>query len=122
MVNKKAPVILASLLAMDGAWILGFARSFYKKQLGHLMGETKYPPIVAFYLVYTYAILRLTEADSIEKAALRGALLGAASYGAFNFTNHAILKGWTTKMTLIDLCWGTGMTATAAALANKFGS
>jgi uncharacterized membrane protein len=117
--DKKYLVVIASLLAMDSAWILGFANSFYKKQLGSLMGPTKWWPVVAFYLVYTHAIVKLTDADDVVAAAKRGALLGAASYGAYNFTNMAILKNWTGKMTAIDLAWGTAMTATVAAIAKK---
>lgn len=114
---KQHLAVLAALLAMDGAWILGFANSFYKKQIGHLMGETQWWPVVAFYLVYTHAIVRLTDASGPIPAAKLGALLGAASYGAYNFTNQAIIKDWPVKMTALDLAWGTSMTAVAAAIA-----
>lgn len=117
---NKYPVVAASLLAMDGAWILGFAKSFYQRQLGHLMGDVKWLPIVAFYLVYTHAVVKLTGAPTTKEAALRGALLGAASYGAYNFTNAATLKDWPAGMTFVDLAWGTAMTAAAAALAQKY--
>ena len=110
---------MASLLAMDSAWILGFANSFYKTQLGPLMGPTKWWPIIAFYLIYAHAIVQLTDADDVITAAKRGALLGAASYGAYNFTNMAILKDWPVKVTGVDLAWGTTMTAIAAAIAKK---
>ena len=119
MIDKRYPIVLLSLLAMDGAWILGFANSFYKKQLGDLMGPTRWWAVVAFYLVYTHAIIRLTEDADVMSSAKRGALLGAASYGAYNFTNHAILKKWTPQMTAVDLTWGTSMTAIASAIAKK---
>jgi uncharacterized membrane protein len=120
--NKQYPIVLISLLAMDSAWILGFANNFYKKQLGALMGPTKWWPVIAFYIVYTHAIIKLTDASDVTTAAKRGALLGAASYGAYNFTNMAILKDWTAKMTAIDLAWGTAMTAIVAAIAKNFES
>ena len=86
------------------------------------MGPVRWWAVAAFYLVYSGAISGLTLDSDIKKAAYKGALLGAASYGAYNFTNAAILKDWPIEMTWPDLFWGTAMTAGTAALVSYLNS
>ena len=43
------------------------------------------------------------------------ALIGAASYGTYEFTNYAILKDWTATLVMVDLTWGTVVTGVTAA-------
>ena len=108
---------LTSLLLMDAAWIWGIAYPRYIQKLGPLMGDqVRWWAVVLFYLVYAGAITGLTLDDDPAVAAKRGALLGAASYGAWNFTNAAILRDWPSEITVMDLGWGTLMTASTSAL------
>ena len=46
---------------------------------------------------------------------MRGALLGLSAYAAYDLTNQAVVKGWTWKLTLIDLAWGSLMTGIVSA-------
>ena len=107
---------LGTLLTMDAIWLRGIAFEHYKKKLGARLGDTQWWAVAGFYLTYACAINGLTLHPDPMVAAKRGAMLGAASYGAWNFTNSAILKDWPSEITLMDLAWGTGMTASTAAL------
>ena len=43
-----------------------------------------------------------------------GALLGPIAYSTYDLTNLATLRGWSAKLALIDLVWGTIVTSLAA--------
>jgi uncharacterized membrane protein len=44
------------------------------------------------------------------------ALMGAVSYGTYEFTNYAVMRDWSATMVAVDVTWGTVVTgATAAA-------
>lgn len=116
--------ILYSLLAsaacvavMDLLWVGWAANAFYKSRLGHLMAERVYwPGAIGFYLLYPAAVwfFAVSAADSAGTAAARGAALGLTVYGVYNFTNLALLKGWTWQVTAADIAWGILLTAAAA--------
>ena len=44
-----------------------------------------------------------------------GAVLGLAAYGTYDITNMATLKNWPTTMSLVDMVWGTILTAVCSA-------
>jgi uncharacterized membrane protein len=50
----------------------------------------------------------------LRKTALTGAMLGAMCYATYDLTNQATLKVWATRITVIDICWGTFLTAVGA--------
>ena len=33
--------------------------------------------------------------------------MGLVIYGVYDLTNYAVLRGWTLKVTLLDIGWGT---------------
>ena len=43
-----------------------------------------------------------------------GALLGLIAYSTYDLTNLATLRGWSAKLALINLAWGTIVTSLAA--------
>ena len=48
------------------------------------------------------------------RALINGAVLGFVCYATYDLTNQATLANWSMKLTLIDLAWGTTLTATCA--------
>jgi len=62
------------------------------------------------------------QAQSVSQALLRGALLGLIAYGTYDLTNLAVMKGFTTKIAIIDMIWGTVLTGTVAALTVLLGT
>ena len=74
-----------------------------------------------FYLFYVLAVVILAVNPALEKqqwilAAFYGGLLGLAAYGTYDITNLATLKGWSVKMTIVDIVWGTVLTASVASV------
>ncbi|MEW5906815.1 MAG: DUF2177 family protein [Elusimicrobiota bacterium] len=107
----------ACVAALDLFWVGWAANAFYKSRLGHLMAERVYwPGAIGFYLIYPAAVwfFAVSPAASAGAAAARGAALGFTVYGVYNFTNLALLKGWTWQVVLADVAWGTLLTAAAA--------
>ncbi len=115
--------ILATLLIIDGAWLLVVAKQFYKTHIGYLMSETVvYWPVVLFYTIYAYGILYFAVAPALEAKSLilalqRGAFLGLLAYGAYDFTNHATIAKWPFIITIVDLMWGIVLTASTSGIA-----
>ena len=47
-------------------------------------------------------------------ALLNGGLIGLISYGTYDLTNLASIRDWPLKVTIVDLIWGTVLSATIA--------
>ena len=56
-----------------------------------------------------------TPSEDIAAAALNGALLGGLCYATYDLTSQAVLKQWSTTVTVADIAWGAFATAMAAA-------
>jgi uncharacterized membrane protein len=56
------------------------------------------------------------QTQSVTQALLRGALLGLIAYGTYDLTNLAVMKGFTNKIAIIDMIWGTVLTAAVSAI------
>ena len=72
-----------------------------------------------FYLFFAAAVVVLAvlpslSAGSIATALIHGAILGLAAYGTYDITNLATLRNWPLTMSLIDMAWGTLLTALTA--------
>ncbi|MGG5372625.1 DUF2177 family protein [Enterococcus sp. AZ196] len=118
MVNllKLFGVAAASFLVLDLLWLLVFARRMYQENLGHLMGQTKIVPAVIFYGIYLIGLLLFIVTPALEKGSLfyaiaAGGFLGLLCYGTYDLTNMATLNNWPAMITIIDLIWGTFVTA-----------
>ncbi|KZS54464.1 DUF2177 family protein [Rhizobium anhuiense] len=109
-----------TLLVCDGIWLGLIARNFYRDQLGALMLPSPNLAIAAlFYLLFAAAVVVLAvlpalSAGSIATAFLHGAILGLAAYGTYDITNLATLRNWPVVMSLVDMAWGTALTALTA--------
>ena len=106
--------------ALDIAWLGYVAKGIYAEQMGHLTrADVQWVPAVLFYLVYVAAIIVLCvkpalERDSVGYGVALGALFGLAAYAAFDLTGLALLKDFPLKGALVDLTWGTFVTATVS--------
>jgi uncharacterized membrane protein len=113
---------LISFLLIDALWLGVVAKSFYRDQLGDLMLPS--PNLAAaaiFYLVFAIAIVILAvrpglDAGSGWTAVAYGAVLGLAAYGTYDMTNISTLRGWPLQLTIVDMVWGTFLTAVASAI------
>ena len=76
------------------------------------------PAAVVFYLAYIAGVLALVvyprKNEPLLRSTLYGGLLGAMCYATYDLTNQATLKVWSTHITVIDIAWGTFITAFGA--------
>ncbi|KQZ56740.1 hypothetical protein ASD54_25065 [Rhizobium sp. Root149] len=112
---------LISFLLIDAIWLGVVAKNFYREQLGDMMLPSPNFVVAAlFYLFFAVAIVILAvrpgiEAGSIWTSIGYGAILGLAAYGTYDMTNLSTLKGWPVALTIVDLAWGTALTAATSA-------
>lgn len=112
-----------SLVGIDFLWLTKVAPNLYKSNIGHLTADN--PNLLSaslFYLIYivglvVFVIHPAFEKSSISSALMHGALFGLVAYSTFDLTSMAVFKNWPAKITVIDLLWGTILTAGVCTLA-----
>ena len=121
-IGYVATAILFGLL--DALWLRTMVPAVYRPEIGTLLMDGWRPaPALIFYALYMlgiqiFAVAPAIEAGRWQVAAQWGALFGFFCYMTYDLTNHATMKIWSTKVTLIDIAWGsvaTGLAAGAAA-------
>lgn len=113
------PALLALpiMLVIDLIWIGVVANRFYHESLGPLFAETiLWVPALIFYLIYIAGLSFFVLSPALEKhslmyAVLAGAFFGLVAYSTYDLTNLAIIKNWPLLMSVIDIAWGTFLTA-----------
>ena len=109
------------MVALDMIWLGVVAKSFYQEGIGHLMaGKPVVLVAVAFYIIYAiglvfFAVVATESASGYAKTALYGALFGFFAYATYDLTNLATLKNWPVGLALLDMAWGTVVSAVSAA-------
>lgn len=108
---------LLTMLPLDMLFLRVLAKDYFNDQVGQLL--TKDPNITAailFYLLYVAGILVFVSATATawKSTLLYGALFGFMSYMTFELTNRVLIKDWTWGVVLVDLAWGSFVTAVAA--------
>ena len=117
-------VVLTVMLVLETFWFAIVVERLYRPELGNLLtDDVRILPAVVFYLIYPLAVVILAvrplDAMNSSIACLgRGFLLGFAAYGAYELTNLATLTGWSGLITVVDLAWGSFLTALAAFLSS----
>lgn len=114
---------LVFFIGIDIIWLAWVARSTYVAEMGSLL--RKEPNLIAaaaFYMLYAaglvlFAVLPGLRAGSVMQGMILGAALGFIAYGTYDLTNLAVLNGYSLRITLIDMAWGTVMSGATAAFA-----
>jgi uncharacterized membrane protein len=106
--------------AIDMLWLGLIAQSFYRTHLGYLLGPVNWPVAIAFYLVFLvgltiFATAPAYELRSLSYAILYGALFGFFTYATYDLTNWATIRDWPAIVVLVDILWGTVLSASVAA-------
>ncbi len=109
--------VLVAVAVLDAVWLGVLTKELYRREMGSLMADSfRVLPAVLFYVLYPLAVVYLVLVNQPAgwlDAALRSAALGLASYGAYNLTNLAIVRGWPVGLSLIDWTWGGVVSALA---------
>ncbi len=110
-----------SFALIDSVWLRSMYERLYKPEIGELMyeGGFRLGPAVAFYLLYILGMMIFAVGPALysgkwQTALLWGALLGFFCYMTYDLTNYATLKVWSTKVTVLDIIWGTVLTGSAS--------
>ena len=107
------------MLAIDAIWLGMMTDRLYRPQIGHLMREDGFSvvPAIAFYLIYIFGIVVLAQRPALhwQGAMWRGAVYGFCAYSTYDLTNQATLRDWPWIVTVIDLAWGSALTAVVSA-------
>jgi uncharacterized membrane protein len=119
---KQFVVAFVAFLVVDGLWLTVIAKNFYAKHLGFLMAPK--PNLTAagiFYLIYIFTLVVLIISPALQKGSLStaiwtGALFGFCAYATYDLTNLATIKDWPLLITIVDLIWGTTLTATVSGI------
>lgn len=99
--------------AIDFVWLTTMTNRLYKPVIGPIMADKPdMKAAVAFYLISIAGTVFLAITPALKegnwtRAAINGAVLGFVAYATYDLTNQATLAVWQTKLTIIDLIWGT---------------
>ena len=109
-------------LVIDMVWLLWLGRSIYVSEIGEILRQPpNFSAAAAFYVLYVSGLMIMViwpavQAQSVSQALIRGAILGLIAYGTYDLTNLAVMKGFTTRIAIIDMIWGTILTGSVSAL------
>ena len=112
---------LVGFFAIDIVWLAVVAHGFYRKHLGFLLADQpNWWAAIPFYLLFVsgmvvFVVAPALQAGSIWRALLLGAFFGLVTYATYDLTNHATLRNWALQITLVDIAWGSFVSAVAAA-------
>lgn len=124
-------IALPVFLAIDMIWLGLVAKGFYAKQIGFLMKTNiNWTAAIIFYLLFitglvVFVIGPSLEKDSWQQVLLLGALFGLITYATYDLTNLATIKNWPILVTVVDLLWGSFLSASISVItyfiANRVG-
>jgi uncharacterized membrane protein len=122
MFIKLFLIALVVFFAIDMVWLVLVAKRFYQEQIGSLMRpDINWFAAIIFYLLFITGLVIFVISPAIEKhswmhALLFGALFGLITYATYDLTNLATLKNWPLKVTIVDLIWGTVLSASISVI------
>ena len=112
----------AAFLAIDMVWLGFVAKSFYRKHLGALMRpKPNWAVALIFYMLFVagiliFAVVPAKDSGSLIRAAVLGGLFGLFTYGTYDLTNWATLKGWPPAVVIVDMVWGIVLCAAVSVI------
>lgn len=116
-------VAAVSFGVLDSFWLRWAAPNLYKPVIGEIMADQfRVGAAAAFYVIYIaglvwFAVRPGIASGQVTTAMLNGALLGALCYATFDLTSQAVMKVWSTQISVMDIAWGAFATAVASGIA-----
>ncbi|HEV7879298.1 DUF2177 family protein [Bradyrhizobium sp.] len=120
--KRYAVLYLATLVVIipiDFLFLGLVAKSFFASQVGDMLGEIRLTPAILFYLLYVVGILIFVSGPpdaTWQSTLLYGALFGLFCYATFDLTSLSLLRHWTWPVAIIDVSWGSFVTAVSSTL------
>jgi uncharacterized membrane protein len=109
------------MIVLDLIWLGVIAKPMYQQGIGHLMSERPNIAVaVGFYAIYAAGVVLFgvspqSGGSDWSTTLLMAALFGFFAYATYDLTNLATLRDWPWRLSVIDIAWGTFVSAAAAA-------
>lgn len=120
--KRNVILYLATLLVIipiDFLFLGLVAKGFFTSQVGDMLGTIRLAPAILFYLLYVVGILIFVSASpgvTVQSTLIYGALFGFFCYATFELTSLSLLKHWTWPVVIVDVAWGSFVTAVSSTL------
>ncbi|NNE53118.1 MAG: DUF2177 family protein [Sulfitobacter sp.] len=112
---------LVLFLALDFLGLSYIVKPVFDEAIGPLLLEDfRFLPAALFYAFYVAVLIWFVSWPALRDDKPtpwvfgNAALLGAMGYGTYEFTSYAVMADWTLRMVVVDLVWGTLLTAVSA--------
>jgi len=108
------------MAGLDLAWLGYFSKAVFEQAVGSLLAErTNITAATLFYVLYVAGVVLFAVSPALRSGSWLTALsLGAAAgffaYMTYDLTNMATLKVWPASVAIMDIAWGSFVTALAA--------
>ena len=122
VVNRYVVLYLATLIVLipiDFLFLGVVAKGFFTSEVGDMLGEIRPLPAILFYVIYVAGILIFVSGPisaTWQTTLLYGALFGLFCYATFDLTSLSLLKHWTWAVAVVDVTWGSSVTALSSML------
>ena len=119
---------LLVFVVLDLLWLGVVAVGFYQRELAALLRPDPVWSVAAvFYVMYlagvmVFAVAPALDAGAWTAALWRGAVFGLIAYATYDLTNLATLRDFPARLAVVDMAWGTVLTATVSVAAYFAGS
>ena len=116
-------ITLVAFVAIDMVWLVWLARATYVAEIGDLLRkQPNFAAALAFYLVFAAGLVFFAVSPGLKSGSLfqtmaLAAALGFVAYSTYDLTNLSVMNGFGVKIAIIDLLWGTCLSAITSAVA-----
>ena len=107
---------------VDMIWLGVIAKGFYRKALESLITPNiNWIAAIIFYLLFLVGVLIFALLPGMEKRSLvytiaMAALFGFIAYATYDLTNLATLRDWPLMLSIVDMIWGSFLSASTATI------
>jgi uncharacterized membrane protein len=109
--------------ALDALWLSLMTSRLYAPMMGPLLrADTLWGPAVSFYLILAlglthFVILPALKSGARTQLIFNAPLYGLVTYGTYDLSAWAVIKGWSGVLSVIDMAWGVFISTATAAVA-----
>lgn len=113
-------IAAAVFFSIDMLWLGVVAKKLYHQELGFILSdEVNWIAALIFYAIYLVGVLHFAVIPALKEqswlsALIQGAALGFLCYATYDLTNLATISKWPLKIVIIDIIWGTFLTASVS--------
>jgi uncharacterized membrane protein len=107
---------------VDMIWLGVIAKGFYHNALEPLLTPNiNWIAAIIFYLLFLVGVLIFALLPGMERRSLvytikMAALFGFIAYATYDLTNLATLRDWPLMLSIVDMIWGSFLSASTATI------